>query len=313
MIVYSADMTLAGVIYLHEISQTRMPDTARKNLKMFRELCGDAATKNVILATTKWSDINGSVGESREKQLKEKHWADLIQRGYELYRFDNAKESGLEIVNRILEKVKQAGNQTPEILAIQNELVEIERILPETSAGRNLRYTLQELVDIQRRVAAQLRKDEDASDLKEENEKKLESTLRQLDDLGIPLGHRLRRWLQMLRLPKPTAMGSKKLWERTERKPTDRLMPDPRETEIMGPIGVGKSSFVNALLGEDSENKAKVGHELQSETAHLQQYVVPYPGLPDRRVIVVDTPGFDDTTEDDREILGRIAVWLADS
>ncbi|KAG5651162.1 hypothetical protein H0H81_009654 [Sphagnurus paluster] len=112
-------------------------------------------------------------------------------------------------------------------------------------------------------------------------------------------------------------MGSKKLWERTERKKDDKLMPDPRETDliipIMGATGVGKSSFVNALLGEGSKEQAKVGHELQSETAHLQHYVIPYPGLPDRRVIVVDTPGFDDTTEDDREILRRIAVWLADS
>lgn len=31
----------------------------------------------------------------------------------------------------------------------------------------------------------------------------------------------------------------------------------------------------------------------------------------DRRLILVDTPGFDDTYIDDAEVLRRIAVWLA--
>lgn len=32
-----------------------------------------------------------------------------------------------------------------------------------------------------------------------------------------------------------------------------------------------------------------------------------------RRLIVVDTPGFDDTFVDDSEILRRISLWLAHS
>ena len=32
-----------------------------------------------------------------------------------------------------------------------------------------------------------------------------------------------------------------------------------------------------------------------------------------RRIVLVDTPGFDDTFLDDTEVLRRIAIWLAQS
>jgi len=61
----------------------------------------------------------------------------------------------------------------------------------------------------------------------------------------------------------------------------------------------------------------KVGHMLTSCTAHLEPVVVnpgdKYPSLKNNRVIIVDTPGFDDTYVGDVEILKRIATWLATS
>ena len=59
-----------------------------------------------------------------------------------------------------------------------------------------------------------------------------------------------------------------------------------------------------------------VGHDISSFTSTLQYAIVDNPStrkLEGRRVIIVDTPGFDDTYEDDVEILRRIAVWLASS
>ncbi|KAG6913646.1 hypothetical protein DXG01_005353 [Tephrocybe rancida] len=53
---------------------------------------------------------------------------------------------------------------------------------------------------------------------------------------------------------------------------------------------------------------ARVGHELQSETQHIQHYQLPSPL---HHIVVVDTPGFDNTSNSDREILRRIAVWMA--
>ena len=59
-----------------------------------------------------------------------------------------------------------------------------------------------------------------------------------------------------------------------------------------------------------------VGHDISGCTSTIQCVIVDnfstrkHEG---RRVIIVDTPGFDDTYEDDVEILRRIAVWLASS
>ena len=59
----------------------------------------------------------------------------------------------------------------------------------------------------------------------------------------------------------------------------------------------------------------RVGHDISSCTSTIEYAVVDNPSrlINGHRVIIVDTPGFDDTYEDDVEILRRIAVWLASS
>ena len=59
-----------------------------------------------------------------------------------------------------------------------------------------------------------------------------------------------------------------------------------------------------------------MGHGLKSCTATVQPFIVNL--SPDefgdpRRLVLVDTPGFDDSYEEDSEILRRISVWLASS
>lgn len=67
------------------------------------------------------------------------------------------------------------------------------------------------------------------------------------------------------------------------------------------------SQFIKYAAGE--KNAVVVGHNLESCTSEVQPIKV------NRRegenpVILVDTPGFDDTKLPDTEILRRIAVWL---
>lgn len=68
--------------------------------------------------------------------------------------------------------------------------------------------------------------------------------------------------------------------------------------------------IINRIAGKDV---ATVGHELQSCTASIQHVIVPHPTDEGRRIILVDTPGFDDTNVGDAEILRLIALWLARS
>jgi hypothetical protein len=58
-----------GIIYLHRISDVRMQASAKKNLFMFKKLCGDDALKNVILATTMWDRMTEADGTARELEL----------------------------------------------------------------------------------------------------------------------------------------------------------------------------------------------------------------------------------------------------
>ncbi|KAG6848910.1 hypothetical protein H0H93_012906 [Arthromyces matolae] len=106
---------------------------------------------------------------------------------------------------------------------------------------------------------------------------------------------------------------SKPKW-RKELTSGDVFLQDPKPSDlviaIMGATGAGKSTFINTLLGEQV---APVGHTLRSHTAFVQAYTYNDPQFPKNRIVMVDTPGFDDTSLSDREILRRIGVWLAQS
>ncbi|GLB39635.1 putative 50S ribosome-binding GTPase [Lyophyllum shimeji] len=192
---YSANMKLAGVVYMHEISQTRMLGTSLKNLEMFQKLCGEEGLKNVILATTKWSEVPPEVGARREDQLKDRHWKPMLELGSALRRFEDTQQSGWDIIEHILKN--GSTEAATDAVAIQQELVEIDKILPETEAGQKLRYTLEELLESQRQTSAQLRDDEGNPELKsmlEENRQKIGATMQQLKALNIPFTRRLRNF-----------------------------------------------------------------------------------------------------------------------
>ncbi|KAG6905465.1 hypothetical protein DXG01_002536 [Tephrocybe rancida] len=98
----------------------------------------------------------------------------------------------------------------------------------------------------------------------------------------------------------------------------DEFLSDPRETDmvipVMGLSGVGKSTFINRAVRKDV---TEVGHGGESQTIYLQPFVLSHPTDHTRRIILVDTPGFDNSIEKkelkDCEISRRIAKWLARS
>ncbi|KAH8103310.1 P-loop containing nucleoside triphosphate hydrolase protein [Cristinia sonorae] len=76
---------------------------------------------------------------------------------------------------------------------------------------------------------------------------------------------------------------------------------------VMGATGTGKSTFVNLASGSNFQ----VGEGLKSCTP-VVQISEPFV-LSGRRMRLIDTPGFDDTTKSDSEVLRMIADFLADS
>ncbi|KAF5384283.1 hypothetical protein D9615_003442 [Tricholomella constricta] len=75
---------------------------------------------------------------------------------------------------------------------------------------------------------------------------------------------------------------------------------------ILGQSGAGKSTFINHAIGE---HVASVGENLSSHTVHIRPYSMTLDS--GRRIVLVDTPGFNDTYASDREIMQRIIDWLS--
>ena len=63
-------------------------------------------------------------------------------------------------------------------------------------------------------------------------------------------------------------------------------------------------------MGEDV---VEVAQGLESCTSSIRHVIIPHPTEEGRRIILVDTPGFDDTHTTDVEILELISLWLARS
>ena len=134
---------LAGIVYLHDISLTRMLGSTRKNLDVFQKLCGNDALQRVVLCTTKWSDIYKEDGDTRTRQLKENYWKEMIEGGSTVRKFEDSQESAWELIGWIIEE-DRLGKM--DALQIQMELVEAKKLIPDTDAGRLLRYSLDQLL-----------------------------------------------------------------------------------------------------------------------------------------------------------------------
>ena len=130
-------MKLAGFIYVHEITQTRMFGAARENLETFKKICGDEALRNVVLGTTKWDQVKLEKGQQREQELENTYWKEMIQQGSVIMRVHTDSSSAWEIVNRILE------NDAVDFVRFQERL---QKTISDMEAGKlKPRYTLEEL------------------------------------------------------------------------------------------------------------------------------------------------------------------------
>jgi chromosome segregation ATPase len=125
---------LSGVVFLHRISDPRMAGSARRNLLMFKKLCGEKAYQSVILGTTHWSNVSTEDGVRREKELIEtdEYWGLMCKKGSRVFRYANTRESALSLIGYIL---KQHMTVT---LDIQDEMVNKGHDIDETSAAHEL-------------------------------------------------------------------------------------------------------------------------------------------------------------------------------
>lgn len=172
---------LVGVIYMQRISDFKVGGSARRDLRMFQELCGEEAYENVIVVTNMWSQVPKEDGEAREIELQTKDifYKPILDRKGIMERHDNTRESAHRILEKLIHK-------EPAVLRIQRELAEGTDIT-QTAAFRQLDRELSELALQHQKNLDQLKADmaraeqemdeETQSELAEEKQK-LEDELR---------------------------------------------------------------------------------------------------------------------------------------
>jgi flagellar biosynthesis GTPase FlhF len=153
-------LKLTGIIYLQSIMDPRMYGSSLRNLRMFRDLVGPNPLKNVVLATTRWGQARNSgelgLAVSREEQLQthEEFWAQMIQHGSHMARFEDSKQSALDLI------LSLEGHQ-PAVLQIQSELVDQQKKLVETTAGNTVNEETKRLEKQYKEEIAQIQKEMD--------------------------------------------------------------------------------------------------------------------------------------------------------
>jgi len=144
---YREGKLLSGIIYLHRITDVRMDGTSLKNFKMLQKMCGPNALKNVLLTTTQWSNVAQAQGEKREGELRDgDFWGELIREGAAVARFMGTKESGLDLISKLIEN-------EPKPLHIQDEMEMRNMTLVETDVGK---FMNDELISLQKKYEKDL-------------------------------------------------------------------------------------------------------------------------------------------------------------
>ena len=172
---YAADpkLLLSGIVYLHPINVPKMGKAAMDNLAMFKLLCGQESLGSVVLATTMWdSKGSGQDKERRERQLKETEsfWGSMIEHGSTVFRHPNTQASAFDIIDHIIELRRTV------VLDIQKEMVDEQKIMENTSAGRELlRKVLEERKKMEERMRySEQERHNDIQTKKQENVEELQ-------------------------------------------------------------------------------------------------------------------------------------------
>ncbi|KAF9465619.1 hypothetical protein BDZ94DRAFT_1346171 [Collybia nuda] len=152
---YSQGVKLAGIIYMHRISDFRMGGISTRNFKMFRSLCGDTTLKNVVIVTNMWGEVCREIGEAREFELANDglFFKPVLDKQARMVRHDNTMASAQFIIGLFRKN-------DPKALQIQVEIIDEGKDNSQTAAAQLLNQELIEQVRKQeeekRRVQADL-------------------------------------------------------------------------------------------------------------------------------------------------------------
>ncbi|KAJ8521899.1 hypothetical protein ONZ45_g1472 [Pleurotus djamor] len=337
---YRQGKKLSGIIYMHRISDFRMGGLSTRNLRMVRKLCGDGTLKNLLLVTNMWGEVNTELGERREAELARdaEFFQPALAQGATMVRNTNTVGSSQDILRRILQ------NQ-PLPLLIQKEIVDEGKAVSQTAAGVELDRELAEQMQKHEeelrlaeaaRVEALRKKEEEvrlqmeararAAEAEANRQREAEAraaAARQAELARIAqqmvdqaAAHkreqdRLReeheRHLQHQRLVQQQQEAAAAAEAARQHIQLPNFQSEEHLVAVMGATGSGKTSFVNLVSG----SSLGVSNSLHSCTSDVQ--LSESFSMDGHKVVLVDTPGFDDTGKSDTEILNMITNFLANT
>lgn len=194
---YARNVFIHGIIYLHRIADNRMSGSSKRNIDMFKALCGYSTYSNVAIATTFWNQQERRTFVQREAELKDDpaFFGGVLSEGARLFRHENLGQDARQLRNSahaIVRHVVTQSRLAPVVLLIQHELVDEHKALEHTAAGVVIAGELSKVAEGYKRQLATLQNDleneirkqgrnqkSEIMDLKDEFQRKLTSAERE--------------------------------------------------------------------------------------------------------------------------------------
>jgi len=150
---FKKNVKLAGIIYLHRISDRRQPTSLSQNVEKLVTLCGSDTIANIVLATTMWGN-EGSLEErhKRETDLEIQLKTNVEGMKVEMMRFEDSFISAWDIIDVATQTDEDDADDT----RLQQELVELGEKLND-KVGREKFKKLQKLLAANQDILRKLR------------------------------------------------------------------------------------------------------------------------------------------------------------
>lgn len=98
---YENGSRLAGIIYVHRISDERLSGIHLRHYRMFRQLCGDSTLENVVLVMNVREEVSEDVGEARENDFATRVFVPILDKGAQLACHHDTTQSAHDIIRHI--------------------------------------------------------------------------------------------------------------------------------------------------------------------------------------------------------------------
>ena len=154
---------------------------------MFQSLCGQQVLENVLLTTTQWSNVDLAEGQAREDNLRDEGlWGGLIGKGATLQKFRGTRESGFELIHKLMLNTRKP-------LDIQDQIVKQNMTLLETDAGKCVN---EELIALEKKFKEEVesleKQHREAMKAKDDKIKAMDDKMKEMGDEMKEMGDEIR-------------------------------------------------------------------------------------------------------------------------